>query len=129
MAELSHVTCTSVDEHSQLANRMRQKITVLGSGDFGCALTKRLSLAGFDVVMGSRNPQKRRESAHLAAYRIASLEEASEHSDVIFLAIPCKGYDEMMSSLDGKLSGTCFTQYKKHLIKNLRPECFAGMTM
>ena len=103
------MTCSSVDEHSQLASRMQQKITVLGSGDFGRALTKRLSLAGFDVVIGSRNPANRKKCAHLAAYKIASLEEALEHSDVIFLAIPCDGYEEMMSSLSSKLTGKNFT--------------------
>ena len=104
----------SQDEDIEMAGRkdiskeIRQRITVLGSGDFGRALTKRLSLAGFDVVIGSRDPEKRKKCAHLAAFKIASLEEALGHSDVIFLAIPSDGYDEMMSSLSCKLTGMCF---------------------
>lgn len=37
-----------------------KRVVVLGSGDFGLALTGRLVQANYDVVVGSRNPQKAR---------------------------------------------------------------------
>ena len=83
----------------------RPAITVLGTGDFGRAVTKRLSLAGYDVVIGSRDPTKRQKSSHLMAYRIVSLEKAAQHSDVIFFAIPRDGYEHVITKLGDKLKG------------------------
>ena len=58
------------------ANESRPAVTVLGTGDFGRALTKRLSLAGYDVVIGSRDPVKRKNCSHLMAFKIEPLEKA-----------------------------------------------------
>jgi predicted dinucleotide-binding enzyme len=77
----------------------------VGSGDFGKALAKRLSMAGFDVVIGSRTPETRKSSSDLLSYHVESVEEALNYSDVIFLAIPQRGYDEMMKSLGARLDG------------------------
>lgn len=81
----------------------RPTITVLGSGDFGRALTKRLSMAGYDVVIGSRSPEKRQNSSFLLTYRVVSINEALDHSDIVFVAIPCDGYDVTMTSLSSQL--------------------------
>ena len=83
----------------------RQTITVLGTGDFSCALTKRLSFAGYDVVIGSRDPGKRAKCSHLMSYKIVSLGEALDHSNIIFFAVPHDGYDQMVSSLGSKIEG------------------------
>ena len=80
-------------------------IAVLGTGDFGRALTKRLSLAGYDVVIGSRDPVKRKNCSHLMAFKIEALEKALEHSNVVFFAIPYDGYEQMMTTLGDKLEG------------------------
>ena len=45
-----------VDAHQE----ERKCVVVLGSGDFGLALTGRLVQANYQVVVGSRNPQKTR---------------------------------------------------------------------
>ncbi|XP_046864238.1 metalloreductase STEAP4-like isoform X2 [Xenia sp. Carnegie-2017] len=83
----------------------REKLTVIGTGDFGRALTKRLSTAGYHVVMGSRNPEKCRGLLHLLPFNIVSLNDALEHSDIIFLAIPLHGYDSLLTSLGSQLNG------------------------
>ncbi|XP_046864239.1 metalloreductase STEAP4-like [Xenia sp. Carnegie-2017] len=86
-------------------NKTQEKLTVLGTGDFGRALTKRLSTAGYHVVMGSRNPEKCRGLLHLLPFNIVSLNDALEHSDIIFLAIPLHGYDSLSTSLGSQLNG------------------------
>ena len=78
-------------------------ISVLGSGDFGRALTKRLSMAGYDVQIGSRSPEKRQNNPSLLTHRVVSLKEALNHSDVVFIAIPRDGYDATMTSLRTQL--------------------------
>ena len=88
------------------ANESRPAITVLGTGDFGRALTKRLSLAGYDVVIGSRDPVKRKNCSHLMAFKIEPLEKALEHSGVVFFAIPYDGYEQMITTLGDKLQGS-----------------------
>ncbi|XP_028409987.1 metalloreductase STEAP4-like [Dendronephthya gigantea] len=96
-------------EMDKLANNSttgpRSTITILGSGDFGRALTKRLSLAGYDVVIGSRNPERRQREATLLSYRVVSINEALNHSDIVFLAIPRDGYDATVTSLGPLLKG------------------------
>ncbi|XP_028409985.1 metalloreductase STEAP4-like [Dendronephthya gigantea] len=83
----------------------RKTVTVLGSGDFGRALTKRLSLAGYDVVIGSRNPERRQHESSLLLFRVLSIDEALNHSDIVFLAIPRDGYDATVTSLSSQLKG------------------------
>ena len=94
-----------MDKFETVTGKPRPTVTVLGSGDFGKALAKRLSLAGYDVVIGSRSPDMRKSSPSLLSHNVVSVEEASDHSDVIFLAIPRRGYDEMMKSLSARLNG------------------------
>ena len=80
----------------------RAAVTVLGTGDFGKALAQRLSLVGYDVVIGSRSAEKR--SATLSQnYRILSIEDAVNHSDIVFLAIPRDGYQQMAALLQTRV--------------------------
>ncbi|XP_046864174.1 metalloreductase STEAP4-like isoform X2 [Xenia sp. Carnegie-2017] len=107
MGEVIYNSNTDLEMSSNLMleKEAGEPITVLGTGDFGRALTRRLLLAGYDVIMGSRNPTKRQRSSHLSSFKILSLKEALEHSDVIFLAIPQNGYDSMMKSCGVLLNG------------------------
>ena len=79
----------------------RPSVTVLGTGDFGKALAKRLSLAGFDVVIGSRSPEQRSSCAALTNCPVLSVSDAVDRSHVIFFAIPREGYYNMATSLKG----------------------------
>ena len=84
-------------------DKSRSTITVLGSGDFGRALTKRLSMAGHVVRIGSRSPEKRQNNPSLLNHRVVTIEEALNFSDVIFIAIPRDSYDSTMTSLRTQL--------------------------
>ena len=84
-----------------VAKEQRPSVTVLGTGDFGKALVKRFSLAGFDVVIGSRSPEQRRSCAALTNCPVLSVSDAVDHSHVIFFAIPRDGYYNMVTLLKG----------------------------
>ena len=112
LAEKEYKKCCDQDiemtKNQRSENESLPAITVLGTGDFGRALTKRLLLAGYDVVIGSRDPAKRKKLSHLMAYKIVPFEKALEHSDVIFFAIPRDGYEEMITKLGDKLEGNSY---------------------
>jgi metalloreductase STEAP2 len=100
----SNQRAMEMDKLESISNKPRPTASVMGSGDFGKALAKRLLLAGYDVVIGSRSPDARK-SNHLFTCNVVSVEEASDFSDVIFLAIPRRGYDEMMKAIAERLNG------------------------
>ena len=51
---------SDLDEEVNVAeNGGRETIAVIGSGDFGRALSARLVQAGYNVIIGSRDPQKK----------------------------------------------------------------------
>lgn len=66
----------------------RKRVVVLGSGDFGLALTGRLVQANYHVVVGSRNPQKARHRVVDVGATIMSHEDALQQSNVVVIAVP-----------------------------------------
>ena len=89
-------------EMSESSTKSHPTVTVLGTGDFGKALAQRLSSVGYDVVIGSRSPEKRSASLSLN-YRVLPNDEAIDHSEIIFFAIPRDGYGHMVQSLSTRL--------------------------
>lgn len=100
-------------------NRPQEKLTVLGTGDFSRALAKRLSLAGYDVIMGSRNPERRQRLPHLSSFNIASINDALEHSGIIFFAIPMHGYDSLVASSGSQLNGLYRLQFFNNYLNTI----------
>ena len=69
-----------------------QNISILGTGDYARALTRRLTRSGKSVICGSRYPRQRnlaKRDPELAKTKVtvASIEEALRRSRVIFLAL------------------------------------------
>ena len=91
-----------MNELNNTSTEPRPTITILGTGDFGKALAQRLSMVGYDVVVGSRSPGKRSTSS--LSYRVSHINEAVNHSDIIFLAIPRDCYDQMISLLKTRVN-------------------------
>ncbi|CAB4035246.1 Metalloreductase STEAP4, partial [Paramuricea clavata] len=95
-------TMLEMDKINDVTKKTSLTVTVLGTGDFGRALTKRLSLSGYNVVMGSRSPESKKNCSILRSFQILSIDDACNHSEVVMLAIPREGYDRMVE-LYGKL--------------------------
>ena len=67
-------------------------IGIVGTGDFAAALTKSLSLAGYDVIIGSRYPDQRQHMDKLVqdvtrTVFVTSVERCCQEAQVIFMAI------------------------------------------
>lgn len=65
------------------------KIGIIGSGNIGGTLTRRLQAAGHDVtVSNSRGPQTLKALTEETGARAATVEEAARDSELVVLAVP-----------------------------------------
>jgi NADPH-dependent F420 reductase len=100
----------TADQAAEQADLSALVIGVLGgTGEQGRGLARRLGLAGYRVVIGSRSAERAREA-------VASLdcgpqvsgglnEEAAEQGDVVIAAIPWEGHKDLLASLAPQLIG------------------------
>jgi len=82
------------------------KIGIVGSGNVGATLGRRLAEAGHTVVFGTRRPDSpvMRELAQIPGARVAANAEAAQASEVIILATPWPATEDAIRGL-GDLSG------------------------
>lgn len=83
-----------------------------GTGPQGRGLAYRWARHGHRVVLGSRSPERAeataaeiRERVPDASVGAAGNAEAAAGADVVVLAVPYDGHDELVSSLAGELAG------------------------
>jgi len=83
-----------------------------GTGPQGRGLAYRWARHGHRVVLGSRSPERAgdtaaeiRERLPEASVGAAGNAEAAAGADVVVLAVPYDGHDELVSSLAGELAG------------------------
>jgi len=76
-----------------MTNDAATSIAIIGAGNVGSRLGKRLTDAGFKVVFGVREPKSSDQSNHLAPA------EAARRSDVLFLTVPAGAAVEAASAL------------------------------
>lgn len=74
-----------------------KKIVIIGTGNFAISLGKRFLMFGFEVVYGSRNPNKKylnncfKNVAFENSFDVMSIEEAwNESEDIVILAVQAK---------------------------------------
>ncbi len=95
------------------------KVAVLGgTGNIGVGLSLRLAIAGYDVIVGSRDENRAREKAkeykkileklgYFAEIKYADNAKASQLCELAILAIPCdhvfSAIESLKSELDGKI--------------------------
>ena len=94
------------------------RIAVIGgTGPQGKGLAYRWVRHGHEVVIGSRSAEKAVATAHEVADRVAAEggapvvsgatnAEAAAGADVVVLAVPYDGHDELVASLAGELAGS-----------------------
>jgi predicted dinucleotide-binding enzyme len=92
-------------------------IGIIGCGNMGYALARRLTLAGFTVIMGSRSPDSRLHTE----FEITSIAECINRSSIIFIAIHAEHYTNVLVSplehdstlFDGKILIDISNQLKR----------------
>lgn len=88
----------------------RRSIGILGTGDFARAVAKRLYFSGFNVTLGSRNPEQKALSAVDECFcniKVVSVDECIKSSIVLFIAIHVENFKDLLDDkqmiLDGKI--------------------------
>lgn len=70
----------------------RNTVGIIGTGNYALALTKRLTITGYDVIMGSRRPEMRESGLKLVSdclcgVKLAPISDCIQKCDIIFVAI------------------------------------------
>ena len=79
------------------------RIAIIGSGNIGGTLTRRLAPLGHDVtVANSRGPESLADLAHETGAKAATVAEAVAGAELVVLAVPLRAVPE----LDADFSGT-----------------------
>jgi len=72
------------------------RIGIVGSGNIGGGLTRRLAALGHDVsVSNSRGPESLTDLAAESGARAVTVEDAVRDADVVFVAVPLKAVPDM----------------------------------
>ncbi len=99
------------------------KISIIGTGDMGMNLTKQLALAGYEVFLGSRDPNKVKKQIISLQGNVhgGTNEEAIIFGDIIIPAIPFPQVLDILkqyNSLDDKIVIDITNPVKIELEKN-----------
>lgn len=78
-------------------------ITILGTGNMAKGLASVFAAAGYDVVLGSRDAAKAKETATALGSKVtgAGLAAATSKSDVVVLAVPFEAAAETITAAGG----------------------------
>ena len=80
------------------------KIAILGAGNIGGTLGRKLATLGHEVIFGVRDPHSAKaQKAQGTSARIGSLREAADFAAVLVIALPLNAVREVLASL-GDLS-------------------------
>jgi predicted dinucleotide-binding enzyme len=81
----------------------KERVAVIGTGNYGIAIGKRLLDYGYDVVFGSRTPNKNylEECLNTNSFEVAKISEAFYKSDkFVFLALSAKNYEQFVNEIN-----------------------------
>lgn len=79
----------------------QKSIGIIGTGEYARALAKRLLFCGYDVIFGSRRPDRRNLSSFDQCFSnvvIETLESCISQCDILFIAIHAENYKDSLSS-------------------------------
>ena len=78
-----------------------------GTGDQGRGLARRFALAGHQVIIGSRSPERAAAAAQEIGHGVQGLAnaDAARSASVIIAAVPWEGHGDLLSALAGELAG------------------------
>jgi len=100
-------------------------IAILGTGNMAKGLAGVFDAAGYDVVIGSRDPLRAAETARTIGPRVAgtSLADAAAGADTVVLAVPFDGVADVLAAA-GDLSGKIVVDITNPLTAD-----YAGLTI
>ena len=100
-------------------------IAILGTGNMAKGLAGLFDAAGYDVVIGSRDPLRAAEAARTIGRRVAvtGLAEAAAGADTVVLAIPFDGAADVLAAA-GDLTGKIVIDITNPLTAD-----YAGLTI
>ncbi len=78
------------------------KVAIIGSGKVGSGLAKKISGIGHEVVLGSRDPESKKDSG----LPVKSIKDVAHEADMVILAMPFSALDEVgkeLRGLEGKI--------------------------
>ena len=89
-------------------SKIRKPIGIIGTGNYGRALAKRLIFSGYDVIIGSRRPQFRQLSSYdkcLCDVELSEIVECVKRCDIIFVAIHAENFKATLGSISEEFEG------------------------
>jgi 8-hydroxy-5-deazaflavin:NADPH oxidoreductase len=90
---------------------MNAVAVVGGTGHLGAAIARRLALAGYPVIVGSRDPERAREAAAKlseglpAAIHGASNQQAAEDGSIVIVAVPFASQAQVLADIRPSVAG------------------------
>jgi predicted dinucleotide-binding enzyme len=101
-----------------MAAQPRLRIGIIGAGNIGGTLTRRLAALGHDVVVAnSRGPETIAGLAHETGAKAVTVEEAARDRDVVVVTIPQKNIPD----LAGRIVRRCPRQHGRRRHRELLP--------
>lgn len=84
----------------------KARVGIIGSGNFARALAKRLTNAGYHVIIGTRRPRSLSEvDSCLCNVTVTSLQDCVKQVPIVFLAIHFENYKDCLSSHEDLFTG------------------------
>ncbi|CAF0874911.1 unnamed protein product [Didymodactylos carnosus] len=84
-------------------------VGVIGTGNMGRALVKRLIFSGYQVLIGSRQPDDRRkllnDDVYLNDVEVTSIDQCIERNQIIFVALHMESYQSILVVNTDKFQG------------------------
>src|SRR5690606_27612030 len=104
--EIAHIALIATAHTAPAKRRVEMSIAILGTGNIAKGLASVFNAAGYDIVIGSRDPLRAAETARAVGPRVAGtgLAEAAAGADTIVLAVPFDGVADILAAAGG-LSG------------------------
>jgi 8-hydroxy-5-deazaflavin:NADPH oxidoreductase len=95
-------------DHNQRVTHTSGTVGILGgTGAQGRGLAYRLARAGYDVILGSRDPERAQDAADGLGDRVsgATLRDAAQAASIVIVAVPWDAHAQTLTDLSDVLEG------------------------
>ncbi|MBV8085191.1 MAG: NAD(P)-binding domain-containing protein [Chloroflexi bacterium] len=81
------------------------KVAILGAGNIGGTLARRLARSGHEVTIGVRDPASPRAREAAGSVRVATTAQAVDKTDAVIFAVPGAAVEELIAEIGPSLAG------------------------